>query len=287
MRHLNDQYYGGNLLREVGAPAESTDAANKAYVDALQRPVFFGITNTAEATALKVVTLEEPASGFANGRLLQLYFTYAVPAGNDNAISVGGASYGLALHGIGITAAGVICAGDRVLLWCYNGFANVIAIDRWGADIAGKQDTLVGSGSGQNIKTINGQTILGSGDIALTPHLAYDNTVTPSSGEASVTFPAGSRKYFGISSAESLNLNITANNSGENYILVTNTGNADIKIGIGTVSYGNTPLTESDILIEVGGIICPKGTSVEISAVVFPTKAIVTSSLSLIAQSIA
>lgn len=33
-RHLNDQYYGGNRLREVGTPAAGTDAANKDYVDA-------------------------------------------------------------------------------------------------------------------------------------------------------------------------------------------------------------------------------------------------------------
>ncbi len=34
MKHLNDQYYGGNRLKEVGAPIECTDAANKEYVDA-------------------------------------------------------------------------------------------------------------------------------------------------------------------------------------------------------------------------------------------------------------
>lgn len=34
MRHLNDQYYGGNRLREVGTPVAGADAANKAYVDA-------------------------------------------------------------------------------------------------------------------------------------------------------------------------------------------------------------------------------------------------------------
>lgn len=33
--------------------------------------------------------------------------------------------------------------------------------------VAGKQDTLVGSGTGQNIKTINGESLLGTGDIEI------------------------------------------------------------------------------------------------------------------------
>lgn len=33
MKHLNDQYFDGNRLREVGTPVADADAANKAYVD--------------------------------------------------------------------------------------------------------------------------------------------------------------------------------------------------------------------------------------------------------------
>ena len=32
-RHLNDEYFSGNKLKEVGAPVDGTDAANKDYVD--------------------------------------------------------------------------------------------------------------------------------------------------------------------------------------------------------------------------------------------------------------
>ena len=32
-RHLNDQYFGGNKLKEVGLPVDGPDAANKTYVD--------------------------------------------------------------------------------------------------------------------------------------------------------------------------------------------------------------------------------------------------------------
>lgn len=34
MRHLNDQYFSGNQLKEVADPSVATDAATKGYVDA-------------------------------------------------------------------------------------------------------------------------------------------------------------------------------------------------------------------------------------------------------------
>ena len=100
-------------------------------------PIFYGITNTAEATATKAVTLTNPSDGFVNGSFLLLHFTYAVPAGSDNAISVDGVSYGLTYHQYGVTSSGVVNAGDKVLLYCYNYVAHIVAIDRWGADIQG------------------------------------------------------------------------------------------------------------------------------------------------------
>ena len=105
-------------------------------------PIFYGITNTAEATAMKAVTLINPSDGFVNGSFLVLHFTYAVPAGNGNAISVDGMSFMLAYHQYGVTSSGVVNAGDKVLLYCYNNVAHIVSIDRWGADIQGKQDAL-------------------------------------------------------------------------------------------------------------------------------------------------
>lgn len=104
--------------------------------------VFYGVTDSQESSATKVVTLVKPATDFKNGSFLLLHFHYGVPAGNVNTISVEEQTYGIVYHQYGITSAGVINAGDKVLLWCYNAIAHVIAIDRWGKDIAGKQDAL-------------------------------------------------------------------------------------------------------------------------------------------------
>ena len=117
------------------------------------------------------------------------------------------------------------------------------------------------------------------------PDLAYDNTVAPSSGTASVIFQANGRRYYDISTSENLTLNITANNSGENYVLVTNTGPSEIDISIGTVSFGNNAIADANIITADGGISCPAGASVEISAVVFGGKAIISCSGSLKSKS--
>lgn len=142
MRHLNDQYFSGNQLKEVADPSVATDAATKGYVDAIVKNLvspggtFYGYTDTPAATANKVVTLIAPTNGFANGSKLLLHFYNAVPAGNSNTITVAGNQYMLAYHQTAITTAGIINAGDKALIVCYNSVAHVISIDRWGVDIA-------------------------------------------------------------------------------------------------------------------------------------------------------
>ncbi len=123
-------------------------------------PIFYGITNTAEATATKAVTLINPSDGFVNGSFLLLHFTYAVPAGSDNAISVDGVSYGLTYHQYGVTSSGVVNSGDKVLLYCYNYVAHIVAIDRWGTDIQGKQDALpdITNNAGKALVVNDGET---------------------------------------------------------------------------------------------------------------------------------
>lgn len=353
-RHFNDQYFSGNRLREVGAPAAATDAANKAYVDGigiavyhfdwgehdegvltdrdgntvgpqaiagsadagktvlletggrcyalgrydmsgspqemvfvavdfsaghgaaarldylyynsddgwdgdniglqerlesgtniktvgglsllgsgnltLPGTLFYGITNTAEATAEKVVALTNPTTGFANGSCLLLHFTYGVPAGYGNAVSVGGVSYALTYHQYGITTAGVINAGDKVLLYCYNAVAHVIAIDRWGADIAGKQDALVASGANQNIKTINSTTLLGSGNITLLPtHTLHTTTIATAGSTTTVTCAANERAFHIVEvTAANCTLNIDILNGWDNTVYIS--GNQNINI---------------------------------------------------------
>jgi hypothetical protein len=148
MRHLNDQYFSGNQLKEVAYPSVATDAATKGYVDGIVEGLvspggtFYGYTDTPAATANKVVTLIKPTAWFANGSKLLLHFYNAVPAGNSNTITVAGNQYMLVYHQAAITAAGIINAGDKALIVCYNSVAHVIAIDRWGVDITAAQGTL-------------------------------------------------------------------------------------------------------------------------------------------------
>lgn len=136
--------------------------ALKSNLDDLEQPapIFYGITNTAESTATKVVTLINPPDSFVNGSFLLLHFTYAVPAGNGNAISVDGVSYGLTYHQYGVISSGVINDGDKVLLYCHNYVAHIVAIDRWGADIQGKQDALpaIANNAGKALVVNDGET---------------------------------------------------------------------------------------------------------------------------------
>ena len=148
MRHLNDQYFSGNQLKEVAEPSVATDAATKGYVDGIVEGLvspgvtFYGYTDTPAATANKVVTLIAPTDGFANGSKLLLHFNNAVLAGNSNTITVAGNQYMLAYHQAGITTAGIINAGDKALIVCVNSVAHVVVIDRWGVDMSAAQGTL-------------------------------------------------------------------------------------------------------------------------------------------------
>lgn len=60
---------------------------------------------------------------------------------------------------------GVIKNGDTCIFRYTSLSLELLGVDRWGNDILAKQDALVGSGNGQNIKTIFGTNVLGSGNI--------------------------------------------------------------------------------------------------------------------------
>lgn len=125
---------------------------NKPTIGAL---LFYGYTNSTEVTATKVVTFAEPTTGFKNGTYIMVYFAGGgVPAGNDNAISIGNDVYYLAYKAQGITQAGVINQGDKVLLWCHNGFAHVISNDRWSLP------TVTAADEGKILKVVNGALAL-------------------------------------------------------------------------------------------------------------------------------
>lgn len=166
MRHLNDQYFSGNQLKEVAEPSVATDAATKGYVDGIVEGLvspggtFYGYTDTPAATANKVVTLIAPRDGFVDGSKLILHFNHDVPAGHENTITVGGNTYALVYHQHGVTSAGIIKAGDKVQIVCYNGAAHIIAIDRWGIDITAAQGTLpaLAGNAGRVLAVNNGET---------------------------------------------------------------------------------------------------------------------------------
>ena len=65
---------------------------------------------------------------------------------------------------------GHISNGDKCTMLMYVGEIHLLDNDRWLKDIQGKQDELV---SGTNIRTVNGKSLLGSGDVELGDTLCY------------------------------------------------------------------------------------------------------------------
>ncbi len=110
----------------------------------LSGKIFQGVTYSASSETTKVVTINTPVNTtFEDGDLLFLRFYNDVAASvTGTIVSIGSKTYGIAYRNYGLQAAGVIKAGDNVLLHCFGGYAIIITIDRWGADIASKQDAL-------------------------------------------------------------------------------------------------------------------------------------------------
>lgn len=104
----------------------------------LSGKIFQGVTYSASSETTKVVTINTPANTtFKDGDLLFLRFYNDVAASvTGTIVSIGSKTYGIAYRNYGLQAAGVIKAGDNVLLHCFGGYAIIISIDRWGADIA-------------------------------------------------------------------------------------------------------------------------------------------------------
>jgi hypothetical protein len=118
----------------------------------------YGHCTTATATAAKAVAI----SGYVlnTGGIVSVLFDHDVQAGATLNVTSKGAK---AIYYKGAAIAnGVIKAGDTAT-FMYSGQYHLLSIDRWGSDIDGKQDTLV---SGTNIKTVNGTSLLGSGNIS-------------------------------------------------------------------------------------------------------------------------
>jgi hypothetical protein len=119
----------------------------------------YGHCTTAAATAAKAVAV----SGYVlnTGGIVSVLFDHDVQAGATLNVTSKGAK---AIYYKGAAIAnGVIKAGDTAT-FMFSTQYHLLSIDRWGSDIDGKQDALV---SGTNIKTINGTSLLGSGDLTV------------------------------------------------------------------------------------------------------------------------
>lgn len=138
----------------------------------------YGTCSTAAATAAKVVTLSNYA--LVSGGIVSVKFTNAVPANATMNINSKGAK-NIFYNNARITA-GIIKAGD-IATFVYDGTQyRLIAIN---TDITKQQEKLV---SGTNIKTINGESILGSGDIPIdTPTVTVNSSQFISENEVQLT----------------------------------------------------------------------------------------------------
>lgn len=102
--------------------------------------------------------------------LVVLSFDYDVNGDEELYFTTDGSSYTmiyLSYHGSNGIPANIIKSGDTCIFQYMGGYLFLLCVDRWGTEILGKQDTLVGSGNGQNIKTVNGNSLPGTGNIEL------------------------------------------------------------------------------------------------------------------------
>lgn len=143
-----------------------------------------------------------------------------------------------------------------------------------------KQDKLV---SGSNIKTINGNSILGSGNIEIevpeppTPSINHNVSTldcgTLNNNTQSFIFPESQSVYAVAEIARPVNFQINAQNAAPNYILIQNTSLDDIDI-----TFSNATANVNTIIIPVDGVVIPAEKFMEIGIIKVLNKLIITSS---------
>lgn len=147
-------------------------------------------------------------------------------------------------------------------------------------DVSSKQDTLI---SGTNIKTVNGQSLLGSGNIpievgsgGLTADEAVkfntNHIIANSSVGYIVTFDAGNaRNYYVIEmgrGSTTLTITLNAYVETENYILINNSNNEnDVTVSIGGMEYQGS--TVDPAVVPKDGIVVKANQYLEMSYAVF------------------
>lgn len=143
--------------------------------------------------------------------------------------------------------------------------------------VNGKQDTLV---SGSSIKTINGASVLGSGNLNITAVANSDfnhTTNTAVSGSVTVTFAANSRCSAMLSTSSDLSIAFIVENRSDNYLWIRNTGNSDIDVTISSVRASSAEAALSDVFVPEDGITVPSGCVCEIGVIRNPDGVFITS----------
>lgn len=134
------------------------------------------------------------------------------------------------------------------------------------------QQQLIGSGTGQNIKTINNESILGSGNINIIGGDGISNydfthvaNTTVSTSTKTITFAANQRGSQMISVSADIGITFDVRNLSDNYLWIKNTGSAEIDVTISSVV--NDQTTVSNVYVPADGISVPAGGLCEIGIV--------------------
>lgn len=135
--------------------------------------------------------------------------------------------------------------------------------------VAGKQDTLV---SGTNIKTVNNNSLLGSGNIAIsggsdTTILTYHYVNLTNTYSLSANFAENERGYYIFRlnyGTSAVNVTISLYNRYDNYLLLFNNTSYDLTVNLMGVSYNGTAV--DNVFVPSEAIVIPSKTAVEISA---------------------
>jgi len=140
------------------------------------------------------------------------------------------------------------------------------------------QEKLVGSGTGQNIKTINNESILGSGDINVSIKedlaiLTISNTSTGRTG-STISFGSNRRVMFmlsdGILYFEQQSMNISSTNTSRRLVLNNKNNTKDVQVVFGSLKYNSNNVDHSIISYPIDnpdGIILKAGDVMEVEYV--------------------
>lgn len=129
----------------------------------------------------------------------------------------------------------------------------------------------------QNVKTINGESIIGEGNIVI------------SGGGASVDFTVAIGQTFGngrnyntLDVSTNFFMNLIVNNNSDNYLLIHNTSGSQVTIYVNSVTCNGTAINENNIRIPNDDIKVDPGCYVEVSVIAINGMAIITNSAKIL-----